>query len=479
MRAPLLSALLALTLLAPGAAQDAGEPTPGADGHPHPPGGGVPPASEDEEPDGPNLAIPPWIGGAQKAALEETIAGWKKAFARYKKQGEAALPDVKAAMEKLEAARGIDKLCALPDYYLGIAHQLTGEHPKAIARLQEAIRRSPKFHEAMVELGDAQRWAGKEKEAAAAYDQAIAAAPEYAHAWYMRALLRVAQEDLEGARADLKRALELKPGKAEYVAGEKQLKLVLEGPDWPQKFEVETKNYVVRTNVSQEFCDLVAKHAELIRRLYEAVFPRSKAKRKSPITVFKDAQEYRQNGGPAGAGGHFDPGFKQLFLFRYPKESDTLLVLYHEGFHQFLDGVLEHKPPQWFNEGLADYFGPSQYFKEKGEEGMKVKPNPWRLDLVKRMVAEGKQVSWQELMTMSQAQMYQKEAVGRHYAQAWSIVYFLAEADDRAHFHYLKDYFQALRKGKDLQGAWQATFGKADMAALEARWREFIRGVKD
>ena len=40
--------------------------------------------------------------------------------------------------------------------------------------------------------------------------------------------------------------------------------------------------------------------------------------------------------------------FKQLFLFQYPRMSDTRLVLYHEGFHQFLDGILEVKPPQWF-----------------------------------------------------------------------------------------------------------------------------------
>ena len=483
MRSLWLSLALGLLTLSPALrAQDGApaEPSPSADGHAHapPPPGGAPTAGE-EEPDGPNLQVPAWMGGPQKAALEEAVAAWKQAYKRFQGEGNAAMDAVKAAIEKLEQARGLDPMCALPDYYLGIARQLTGEPPLAIKRLEEALRRNPAFHEAMVELGDAFRWAGNDKEAAASYERAIGTSPGYAHAYYMRALLRVSKQELEAARADLKKALELRPGKADYAAAEKQLRLVLDGPDWKEKFEVETRNYVVRTNVSQAFCQQVADHAELIRRLYEGLFPRSKAKRKSPIVVFKDSQEYHQNGGPAQAGGHYDPTWKQLFLFKYPKESDTLLVLYHEGFHQFLDGVLERDAPQWFNEGLADYFGPSEYYKEKGDEGMKVKPNPWRLQLVKRMLQRNQQVPWEKLMTMSQAEMYQRDAIGNHYAQAWSIVYFLAEADERAHFHYLKDYFQALRKGKSQAEAWQATFGKTDVAALEARWREFLAGVKE
>ena len=109
--------------------------------------------------------------------------------------------------------------------------------------------------------------------------------------------------------------------------------------------------------------------------------------------------------------------FKQLFLFRYAKASDTRLVLYHEGFHQFLDGILTVKPPQWFNEGVADFFGPSKHHDKKGEEGMKIQTNPWRLPLVKRLIKSGRTVPFQKLMTMSQQEMYGRDA-GNHYAQA-------------------------------------------------------------
>ena len=39
---------------------------------------------------------------------------------------------------------------------------------------------------------------------------------------------------------------------------------------------------------------------------------------------------------------------------RYADDADTKIVLYHEGFHQFLHDYLEDAP-QWFDEGLGDY----------------------------------------------------------------------------------------------------------------------------
>lgn len=427
---------------------------------------------------GPNLQVPATVQGPARETLEAAIAAWEGAYAAYQKTGARARPQVDAAITKLHAARTAAAPCAIPDHYLGIAYQLTGEFDQAITRLREAVRKNPRFHEAMVELGDAYRWAKRDSDAEKAYDDAVRAAPDYAHAYKMRALLRVGKERFEEARADIRRARELKPKDAELAGLGRQLDLVLDGPPWPRKFEAETRNYVVRTNVDQALADDIAKHVELIRRLYEQIFPKpSRSKRKFPIIVFASKEEYHRNGGPAGAGGHFDPAFKQLFLFKYPKDSDTKLVLFHEGFHQFLD-ALEVEAPQWFNEGLADFFGPSQYVNERGTEGMRIRPNPWRLDTVKQMIRANTALPFERLMTMTQAEMYAPEVAGQCYAQAWSICYFLAQADDRAHFEYLKDYFQALRRGKGLREAYQSVFGRADMAAMEQRWREYMLGVQ-
>ncbi|MCO5169373.1 MAG: DUF1570 domain-containing protein [Planctomycetes bacterium] len=442
----------------------------------------APPQAEPEAParkveeKGPNLHAPPWFSPAQREQLEAATRVWEDAFEAYKKEGAAAArPKVDQAIVTLTEARKVDPRCGIPDHYLGIAYQLTGEFDKAIERLRDAVRKNSRFHEAMVELGDAYRWASKLDDAMRSYDQAIATQPDYALAYKMRALLRVQKDQLAQARQDAARAKELDPADPEVAAIETRLALVLEGPPWENKFTCETRHYIVWTNADQAMADEIGRHAELIRKLYEKIFPRPpRAKRKFPIVVFATREEYHRNGGPPGAGGHFDPAFKQLFLFRYEKMSDTLLVLYHEGFHQFLDSILDVHAPQWFNEGLADFFGPSEYYKERNDEGMRIKTNPWRLRTVQTLIRQDRATDFEKLMTMSQQEMYEPRAAGNHYAQAWSMVYFLAQADDGAYFGYLRDYFQALRRGKNIREAYQAAFGKADMAAMQARWREYV-----
>ena len=459
----------------------------GAPTEPGTPGGHEEPQPEPEAKDekGPNLQIPAEVTGAVREELAAAIALWEAAEKALPAGPEAARGAIDAAIAALEAVRSKDGRCALPEHYLGIGYQLLGlyygeDHRfnDALKCLRSATRLAPGFYETWVELGDTYGHLEKPRDAEAAYDAAIAAGPEYAHAYKQRAVLYVSQDRFAQARADVTRARQLEPEDLALIAMERQLRLVLDGPDWPRRFDAETKHYLIRTNVSQAFADKLGEHAELIRKLYTQIFPDPpRSRRKFPIVVFKDKAEYHQNGGPKGAGGHFDPVFKQLFLFQYPKESDTLLVLYHEGFHQFLDGVLENKPPQWFNEGVADFFGPSEHVTEGGVEGMRIRPNPWRLDLVKKMIKQGRTTPFQKLMTMTQREMYGRDA-GLHYAQSWSMIYFFCEADDRAHFTYLKNYFKALRRGRDRHKAFELAFGRTDMAALEQRWREFILGVK-
>jgi hypothetical protein len=443
--------------------------------------GAAPAAPEPEK--GPNLQPPAWLSPDQRARLEAATRLWDAAYAAYQQEGAtAARARVDDAIKALDAAREIDPRLSLPDYDLGIAYQLTGEFQKAIDRLRDAVRKNPRFYEAMVELGDSYRWANKNGDAMRAYDDAVAANPAYAHAYENRALLRASQEKFAEARDDIRHARELAPDNVLYRAIDAQLTLVLEGPPWPQKFTCETANYVVYTDTDQALADEVGKHAELIRRLYTTLFPRPPhTRRKFPIIVFKDANEYHQNGGPRGAGGHFDPQFKQLFLFKYPNMEDTLLVLNHEGFHQFLDALLpDFHPPQWFNEGLADFFGPSQHVpaSKDTEEGMRLRPNPWRLNTVQQMARADHFVAFERLMTMSQQEMYEPRSAGQNYAEAWSIIYFLARCDDGAYFNYLKDYFNALRRGKDIKDAFKAAFGHADMDAMQRRWKEFTLGLR-
>ncbi len=318
----------------------------------------------------------------------------------------------------------------------------------------------------------------KKSHAETEYGKAIAINPDYTDAYMRRATVRFQQQRYPDARADIETALRLSPHDLSLKMLKRKLDMAIDGPNWATKYVNETKSYIIMTNVSQAFADEVAKQAELIRRLYLQIFPDPpKSKRKYPIIVFKDKREYHQNGGPKGAGGHYDPMFKQLFLFRYPKKSDTLLVLYHEGYHQYLDGILKTKAPQWFNEGVADFFGPSKHVTTNGKEGMKIMPNPWRLRLIKSLIRQGKWTKFEKLMNMTQQQMYGKD-VGNHYAQAWSMIHFFLQGDDGKHFKYMKKYFKALRRGRTRTQAYEKAFKKADMEALEERWKKHVLAIK-
>ncbi|MEO5727891.1 MAG: tetratricopeptide repeat protein, partial [Byssovorax sp.] len=118
------------------------------------------------------------------------------------------------------ALRELDRAVALgpedPDTYSSRARVLIdlAQHDvrllgKAIADLNQAIRRSPDSAELHTLRGVAFWMRGSEVAAAADFSRAIALAPEDGEAWFCRARSRSALRDAAGAEADLKRAAEL------------------------------------------------------------------------------------------------------------------------------------------------------------------------------------------------------------------------------------------------------------------------------
>ena len=115
---------------------------------------------------------------------------------------------------------------------------------------------------------------------------------------------------------------------------------------------------------------------------------------------------------------------------------------------------------------------------------MRIRTNPWRLRTIKQAVRSGRIRRWRELMLMSQRELYEPSWAGIHYAQSWSIIYFLvryrAREDKIAgpYFKLLKTYFNKLRKGKGQEAAFDAAFGKVDLDQIEAEWRQFVIELK-
>jgi tetratricopeptide (TPR) repeat protein len=420
-----------------------------------------------------NLALPSDLPDGARKSIEEAIAAIMEAGRA--RAGQDKL--YRRAIDKLRLASQKAPRSAVPFYYLGLAYQVKKNFTEAKKALEKAVELQPTFHEALCELGDVHGWRKDYQKALELYDQALEIDPKYLPAIQNKTMAHIRLGQLKEAQPCLERAMKLAPGK-ELKRLQRQLEVEIEGPPWEKTYRAEGENYNIITPVSQEFADEILKRAELIRRAYNKVFPQiEKPKRKYQVWVFQDAGEYHRTGGPMNAGGHYDPVFRKLALYRYPKQEKTFEVLNHEAFHQYLHDYVE-AAPQWFNEGLGDYFGAFQYVKAGKSEKMLPRPNLDRFYFIKSVMDTPSFRPAAELMAMTQAEMYDELTMSQNYAQAWAIIYFIMEGQKPQYQKTLVSYFKTLQKGQDPGEAYSATFGKLDMARFDQEWKSFIGSVK-
>ncbi len=379
----------------------------------------------------------------------------------------------------------------LAKYNLGIAYQMTMEFKKAEQTLRSLVLPSPKHYQAMVELGDVYAWQKDYRNALVWYDKALKIRADYFNALFSRGLIQMKQRKYEPAKADLTQALALaernaaQSGTEEKSHWEKRqgaLKKMLEliekdghGAPWPKTFTRQTRHYLIQTDISQDLCDQIAAEAEKIFSVYATAFGSEPRESRFPVLVFGNDQDYFKFGGRPRTGGYYNPFVKKLVIRGKPKMRDNFITLHHEGFHQFLDYYLE-RPPQWFNEGFGDYFGPSEVLAGP-RGGLKPNPNPWRLPLIRTAVARGMVKPFKEITMLVQAELYDPKTIAVNYAQAWSMIYFLMMAKPESNFPYrliLRNYYQALRQGQGVQTAYQSSFGRTNVQQLEKEWKQFI-----
>ena len=424
--------------------------------------------------DAPNLKPP---ADTPKEAVEAVQAGAKLMDEARKLKSDPLETVEKAIVEFKKADRIAAKTFPAVHYHLGICYQWTKEYQEARRRLERALEMNPNFHEAMVELGDVCVWLKDYAAAIKTYDRALLMKPDYALAHRNKAIALIKNDEYKVAKDALDKSLAL-DAKDEMAKG--LLKMVekeLEGPNFGgTRYARESTHFVVECDADQAFTDWISKNLELIYAKYTSIFPQqTKPKTKFRCIVFKDVKEYMAYGSPPNTGGYYQDLTKKLVFYRQAKDSDTLLVLYHEAFHQFLAYYL-YGAPQWFNEGHGDYFGPSAY-NEKTRQ-MEVRTNPWRLPLIKQAIAAGRVQPFEKLLLMTQAELYDPSMISINYAQSWSVVYFLWHFDNGKYARCLQLYFKSLNKGAGLREAYAEGFGKVPLSQLEKEWKDFTLGLK-
>ncbi|MEM7235504.1 MAG: DUF1570 domain-containing protein [Planctomycetota bacterium] len=425
----------------------------------------------DHTPPTDNFAPPSQLEAKVLEDAGEAIAETMKLLRKGDGEG-----DVHKVIRRVKKARKKAPEYAALDYYLGRLYQWDENYKQARKYYNRSIETNPRFYESISALGEIAVSELELEDGLKEFDRALAIHPWYDEAIYQKYDLYLLKGELPKAKVQLERLMKVSDISWLPLAME-MVDSAIRGPSWPTTFVSETKNYIVKTGISQEMADLISANAEKIRTLYGKYFVDvDRVGRKYEIIVYRSKGEYHANGGPRTAAGHYSPYIRSMHLYPHERLSDMLLVLYHEGFHQYLHEYLDNIP-QWFNEGLGDFFGGAMINRAGTKAQMG--PSPWRVNTVKLAWQRGLLPPVAELMNMTREQMYDPEKAGLYYAQAWAIVYYCMESGQSKHKKALVRYFSALRKGLSSRDAFRTSFGKIDMDQFDRNLRNFIDRCPD
>jgi hypothetical protein len=289
---------------------------------------------------------------------------------------------------------------------------------------------------------------------------------------------------------------------------------------------LDTEHYlIVHHSKNEGLVKRIARDIEAMRALYMQLFPPTGAMdRLAIVRVCRTKEEYHQYGGPPASGGYWHPGNEELVFYDYSytmktlddderkrigkvlTDDDSLLVLYHEAFHQYIHyAVGEFSPHDWFNEGFGDYFSGAQIGDTTGRV-LRIEPSPWRIHTAKDMCEFGVGfISLREILEAERAVFYNPARIRFFYAGAWSFLYFLQTAKEvAAHAAWSKllpTYFTAMKEAYAAElakagaqpsleqkaiagfGARKAALKQAlagiDVAELERAWKKWVVDMKD
>lgn len=278
----------------------------------------------------------------------------------------------------------------------------------------------------------------------------------------------------------------------------------------------DTENFIFVYDVRDQLLMKRMKHdLEVIRKKYTEMFPPIRPiEAVSTVRVCKDREEFlkfAEIDPKMPIAGFWNSNSRELVFYNNVKDpnfptaswEDAFVVLYHEGFHQYIYYACgEIAPHSWFNEGLGDYFSGSK-IGELATKVEKIAENPWRVGTVKKMVTEKTFAPLAKLVRFEQPEYYQKG--GFYYAQGWSLIYFLSDPKvikrhplwGKILQTYLRTIVQVYNselislganRAPDRVAAAQlaarkaatdAAFEDVDMAKMETEWKEFVLQLND
>lgn len=248
---------------------------------------------------------------------------------------------------------------------------------------------------------------------------------------------------------------------------------------------LDTRHYIIVYNCDDLLARVIAERIEWMRKFaYEEVFPPAAPIEEAMVVrVCKEMDEYHHYGGPQGTAGFWvgardELVFPDLGAGKKP-DDDTLGVLHHEGFHQYVHYALgKHDPPAWFNEGFAEYF----YCARPAGKRMKFEErHPKRYGVVKSALGTGSLAPLKDFLKMTQAEYYQNSQL--YYSQGWAVTTWLLNVTRNERYRQIPHiYFREMRDAYRQAAASDNPFagfpGRAEGSPIErAAMEKALEGV--
>jgi len=279
---------------------------------------------------------------------------------------------------------------------------------------------------------------------------------------------------------------------------------------WKDRYITKTRNfqfeYTIDQRVMKDFSNMLETYYKYFTKEWGIRKPRKLGKLK--VCFYHDREYFNQ---VSGAGGGTLAYFRfvqpiELNFFYDRMDADyTYDVMFHEANH-YLTYLIDpsFRYPLWVNEGLAEYYGASEYNKKTKK--MKVGAlQEGRLAVIQGMIkanlknkkgtgTEVGQAKW-----MGLEQLIDETANGisaMHYSWAWSFMHFVFHGKNKKYASKFKKFYLALPrdsaikrtepdgyrmrtiKPEEQKKALQRYLGVSSLKALEKEWHDYIRTLK-
>lgn len=407
----------------------------------------------------------------------------------------AILPNARSLDEFNEIATRVDEALhqAVSDapwypvtyFYLAEWKYVMGDTVGALADLGEAVKRQDTFVEARVARAELLLDLRRHAEADRELEAALAALPDFARARLLRARVRYYGSKPSDAVAELELAMRLEPGDLRLRREAKRLRNIVAGPTWSDMVVVESANYIFRAEVTakggakpvREKAAKYSNYLEVVRAWYPTLLRGKGTRTMKPIVyLFQTAESYAiygdftQDDRLEHTAGCFLRKYQQLLFYEDESSQETLDTMAHEAFHEYMESIVPGAPT-WISEGMAEYAGAVTIMGGGVQPGRILEG---RLASLQAALAEGwRGVPFATLMRETQEEFY-TFVPDLQYAQAWSVVHFLI----REHKPLLDRYLALLVEGATASKAFEETFAKEDLKAMQARWLDHVRRMR-